>query len=248
MNGCILCLRNYETSCHLLLVCVVSFVTLLSRFCSAYMESNFSSWFNASWVLIGSLISNFPSCNICMFKGKGRILWKVYWVAVLWSIWLERNSRCFRTKASSLEDFSCLVKGGVHLGLQCFLNSSLMQLMILWEIGARLLWISPRIIIRYVWQPPLGSFKLNFEGSALGSPGVLGQLRLVDWSKIIKAIMAFCSPADSCFAYQAKASSLLFGLKLAKERSLFHLCHQLGFFGLILPLEDWGYYGGNCWF
>lgn len=131
VNGCILCLRNYETSCHLLLVCVVSFVTLLSRFCSAYMESNFSSWFNASWVLIGSLISNFPSCNICMFKGKGRILWKVYWVAVLWSIWLERNSRCFRTKASSLEDFSCLVKGGVHLGLQCFLNSSLMQLMIL---------------------------------------------------------------------------------------------------------------------
>lgn len=51
-----------------------------------------------SWVLPRELVDLVRSWNVFKISKKGRMLWKMVYPAVCWTLWLERNQRVFETK------------------------------------------------------------------------------------------------------------------------------------------------------
>ena len=86
VNGCPMCLRDEESVDHLLLNC----------------KSAQSLWmaiiggFGCCWALPQSLPPAFPSLKgSTIGDPRGKVMWRLSFLAVIWTIWRERNSRCF---------------------------------------------------------------------------------------------------------------------------------------------------------
>lgn len=185
---------------------------------------------------MGSLLDHLQNWQFYPFHGKGRLLWQISWVATVWSIWLERNNRCFRNKVSSIGDLSNLIRWRSALRaivLPKFRSYSAGVVQELVDVNKD----HPNILsMRISWQPPpRGVLKQNFDGSAHGAPASSG----MDW--VIKndrneSLPAFSGPAAFGFAYATEAAALLFGIKLVKERNFLPdviegnlECHQFDF-------------------
>ena len=97
-------------------------------------------------------------------------------MANIWTIWKERNLRCFECKYSEVDKLPDKVKYLVATWvspLHTFKGILVNTIMHNWkEVAfsrAYHQWISPR------WcPPPIGALKLNFDGSAAGNPGLTG--------------------------------------------------------------------------
>ena len=85
VHACLLCLADEESVDHLLLHC-----RLTKALCPCIFID-----FSCSWVLLQSLPKLFQQwfCPISRFKGK--TIWRLSFLAFIWTIWKERNIRCF---------------------------------------------------------------------------------------------------------------------------------------------------------
>ena len=97
VNVCPMCLRVEETVDHLLLNC-----TKAQFICRSMVE-----WLDCSWVFLQSLQDLFQAWKAPSGGPRGKELWKLSFLAVLWTIWKERNSRCFEGASNSQR---CLVE------------------------------------------------------------------------------------------------------------------------------------------
>ena len=97
-------------------------------------------------------------------------MWKLSFVVTLWTIWKERNVRHFEGKSSSVDSLPEKVKLLVALWVSphpLFHDFSIDSIMVNWK-GMRFWSCS-------IWlPPPVAHFKLDFDGSVDGNPGLAG--------------------------------------------------------------------------
>ena len=91
-NGCPMCLRDEESVDHLLLNCKEA----------QSLWRAVVGWFDCRWVFPKSLIELFQAWKEPIGIPRGKELWRFTFLAVIWIIWKERNSRCFEGKESSV--------------------------------------------------------------------------------------------------------------------------------------------------
>lgn len=82
----VLCSRDEEDVHHLFIHCLFS-----SNVCH-----DISKPFGVVWVMPGSVKDLFDHWNYGFRSYRGKVIWKLMLVAVLWNIWLERNNRIFQ--------------------------------------------------------------------------------------------------------------------------------------------------------
>ena len=93
VNACPLCLVDEESVNHL----------LHRKLTNAHWSSTLKE-FNFSWVLPQSLSELFHQCYCPISSTKGKATWRLSFLACIWTIWKERNKRCFEGIDSSQED------------------------------------------------------------------------------------------------------------------------------------------------
>jgi len=101
VNGCYLCQKAAESNRHLFLHCTVT----------AKLWNMFYSFFGLSWVMPHSIKEAYESW--CCWKVDSTIkqTWKMIPAAIFWSIWRERNRRCFEGLSTPLHSLKaeCLM-------------------------------------------------------------------------------------------------------------------------------------------
>jgi hypothetical protein len=93
INKCFMCKKDGESFDHLLLHCEVahaSWCNILSRL-------------GLSWVMPSSVL-DLCACRCSSGKTMSAVVWKMVSICIFWSIWRERNNRCFEDLESSLEE------------------------------------------------------------------------------------------------------------------------------------------------
>ena len=91
VNGCPMYLRDEESVDHLLLNC----------------KSAQSIWmaivggFGCCWVLPHALPELFQAWKAPIGDPRGKVMWWLSFFVVIWTIWKERNLRCFEGIASN---------------------------------------------------------------------------------------------------------------------------------------------------
>ncbi|CAM8953600.1 unnamed protein product [Rhodiola kirilowii] len=98
---CVLCNSEQETADHLLLHCRWSWN--LWALCLSW-------WGSCSWVMPKSSRSLLESWTVEGVSRSHKRLWKTFGYAIMWTIWEERNLRCFQNKIRSAGEISELVK------------------------------------------------------------------------------------------------------------------------------------------
>ncbi|KAL9664080.1 hypothetical protein QQ045_019477 [Rhodiola kirilowii] len=101
--ACVLCGLAQESTDHLLIHCEWSW----------YLWSYILSWWGGVWVWPKSSKILLESWEVRGVSSTHKGLWKILCYATLWSIWEERNARCFRNKRSSVTSVGELVKARV---------------------------------------------------------------------------------------------------------------------------------------
>lgn len=100
-NRCFMCQRNAESHSHLFLHCTVA----------ASLWNMFLSLFGLRWVMPQNFREACESWNLWKVNSSFRKIWKMIPAAISWTIFNERNRRCFdgiSTAVKSLKAF-CLV-------------------------------------------------------------------------------------------------------------------------------------------
>lgn len=163
---------------------------------------------------------------------------------------MEKNSRCFKNEASSAEEFLNLSNGGVLLGL----GASGFQISLGGKNYAGLdggyFWLSYFLLFSSrLANSSICFFKLNFDSSALGVPRPAGIGSIIKERWVARWLLW---PIGICFAHEAEASALLFGLKLCEDRIFFplilkgfSLCNLVVFCGILPSLEVGQHLRGN---
>ena len=88
VNVCAMCLSEEETMGHLFLNCEVAH--LLWR---SVMDC-----FGCSWVFPNCIVESFQAGRSPVRLHKGKEMWGLTYLAVIWTIWKERSLRCFEGK------------------------------------------------------------------------------------------------------------------------------------------------------
>ena len=94
------------------------------------------NWFGCSWVLPNSLPVLFEAWSNPSMVPRGREMWKLSFLAVLWIFWKERNAGCFEGIVSSVNLVSDKIKLSVAFWLSTnplFHGFSLDQVMLNWK-------------------------------------------------------------------------------------------------------------------
>lgn len=146
---------------------------------------------------------------------RGRILWKLFFLVAIWSIWKERNMICFGGKGVNdsllVEKVKRLVVSWASpipqfKGISAnFINQHWKEVA---DSNLHFVCISPR------WRPPIGAVKLNFDGSAFGNPGraVVGGVIRNEEGTIL---LSYSGPAGFCSINKAELLALSIGLNEA---------------------------------
>ena len=97
VNACLTCLREEESVDHLMVNCKTA----------QYIWNAVVKWFDCCWVFPNPLSELFKALKAPTGALRGKELWSLTFLAVHWTIWKERYSRCFEGAAISE---TCLVK------------------------------------------------------------------------------------------------------------------------------------------
>ncbi|XP_057815151.2 uncharacterized protein LOC131028820 [Cryptomeria japonica] len=183
--------------------------------------------------LSSNLLSYFMAWPLLYSSSSYSSLWIVAPSIVVWSIWLERNSRNFKHKSASLEEvldkiqssISEVVFSYIHKNLDHMRSFSHWDNWVTWKWsslhpmpshGALTAGLSSLVKRRMTkWSPPPQfAFKLNFDGASKGNPGKsgIGVVIFYHTSKIIKAVGKYIGLISNNVA---KFQVLSFGLELA---------------------------------
>lgn len=160
VNACPMCLAE-ESIDHLLLNCNFAYVIWTSIF----------SGFHFSAPLHQSVPALFEFWGLGVGSKRGRSMWKLSFLAAIWSIWKERNRRCFEGKVANVNMVVEAVKRSVALWVSLlpqFKGISMPSIFQNWKETADSCPHSMRHTPRW-FPPPRGSLKLNFDGSACGN-------------------------------------------------------------------------------
>ena len=65
--------------------------------------SNIFSWLGLSWVMPSSIL-DLCACWCSFGRTKSAMVWKMVPICIFWSIWRERNNRCFEDLECSMEE------------------------------------------------------------------------------------------------------------------------------------------------
>ncbi|KAL9683503.1 hypothetical protein QQ045_015325 [Rhodiola kirilowii] len=99
---CVLCNSERESDDHLLLHCPWSWKLWTLSI----------NWWGASWASPGTVKCLLESWIVAGVSKSHKRVWKTLGYAILWSIWEERNNRCFQMKRRTVEEIGELVKKG----------------------------------------------------------------------------------------------------------------------------------------
>lgn len=95
VNTCPMCLADEELVDHLLLRCRVA----------QEIWSHVLRLFHCGWVFPNSFLEVFQARDLRCTLVRGRLMWSLSFLAVIWAIWKERNDRCFEgSKCCSAEE------------------------------------------------------------------------------------------------------------------------------------------------
>lgn len=140
-------------------------------------------------------------------------MWKLSFLASLWTIWKERNIRYFEGKPLSVDSLVEKVKLLATLWVSpypLFQNFSIDSLLFNWnEIDFS---IQVRSQICSLWSsPPLTYFKLNFDGGVDGNPVLVGIGRVICDSSSLN-VVSFSGPVGHCSINKAELLAVRQGL------------------------------------
>ena len=145
-------------------------------------------------------------------------MWKLSFLVAIWSLWKERNSRCFKGKSLDVNKIADNVKHLValwvsHLPLLKGISTNIILLN--WDVVALSCPVSRRIYPRW-HPPPHGPLKLSFDGCTTGNPSVAsvgGFIRDEDGN----IIPSYSGPAAVCSINEVELLALNIGLRHASR-------------------------------
>jgi hypothetical protein len=92
VNRCYMCKKEGESVDHLLLHCEVAHA----------LWCNIFSRLGLSWVM-PSCVSELCACWCSSGRTRSAVVWKMVPICIFWTLWRERNNRCFEDVESSME-------------------------------------------------------------------------------------------------------------------------------------------------
>eukprot|EP00268_Persea_americana_P001989 TRINITY_DN10594_c1_g1_i3.p2 TRINITY_DN10594_c1_g1~~TRINITY_DN10594_c1_g1_i3.p2 ORF type:complete len:169 (-),score=19.94 TRINITY_DN10594_c1_g1_i3:360-866(-) len=145
-------------------------------------------------------------------------MWKTSFLVVIWTLWEERNSRCFKGVSSSKEAMAFKVKYLIASWVSVlpnFRGYSIDDISRCWKEVVFTHPILPWVC--HTWKPPpLGNLKLNFDGSAIGIPCQLGIGGVFGDSAGVKLI-SFWGPSGFKTVNEVEMIALRRGLREADK-------------------------------
>ena len=126
VNACPMCLEDEESIDHLLLWCNSA----------VKIQNTVISWFGCSWVLPKQIEDLFMAWKSPIRSNKGKGMWKITFLAVIWHTWKERNARCFKGTAMNRESICGKIKFSVAQWVlinPIFRDISVDQIMFNWK-------------------------------------------------------------------------------------------------------------------
>ncbi|XP_077252938.1 uncharacterized protein LOC143892304 [Tasmannia lanceolata] len=214
IDHCALCIESGESVDHLFIHCKVArevWGRILERF-------------GMNWVFPSSIKELFEGWPCNPWGKKGKTLWWLSLLALLWVLWIERNNRVFEGKAKS--SYFLFIKV-IALSISWARALPLFQFVSafdLWE-GWGVVCNSKETInvTSQVWRsPPVGLVKLNFDGSSLGNPGPAGIGGILrDCTGAV--IKAFSDPIGIADSSEAEVRAVHQGI-LSMERNRLGSC------------------------
>ena len=100
VNACPLCLTDEESVDHILFKCNFAHSTW----------SVVLGWFGCSWVLPNSLSDLFEAWICLSMAPRGKEMWRLSFLGMVWIILKERNARCFKGIASCVNSITEKIK------------------------------------------------------------------------------------------------------------------------------------------
>ena len=126
VNGWPMCFRHEESVNHLMLNCKTT----------RFIWMSVVGWFEFCCALPNSLLELFQAWKAPIGDSRGKVMWRLSFLAVIWTIWKERNLRCFKGIASSESNVVEKLKFFVALWVSInasFRGYSLQQTMYHWK-------------------------------------------------------------------------------------------------------------------
>ncbi|KAL8535021.1 hypothetical protein ACS0TY_010878 [Phlomoides rotata] len=155
------------------------------------------------------------------FSPQVTALWRLCIVTIVWVIWDQRNKRTFEGSYAMGFFFACHLLGIIREageGINAAMRNSMEDLVILSACGVK--GRPPRAPnIRCVrWQvPPINVIKINIDGGAAGSPGLLtGGEVFRDNFGVFRGCFAVSHGRG--FAFEAELATTLFSIELAHDK------------------------------
>jgi hypothetical protein len=113
VNRCYMCKKDGESVDHLLLHCEVAHA----------LWCNIFSWLGLSWVM-PSCVSDLCACRCSSGRTKSDVVWKMGPICYFWTLWRERNNRCFKDVESSMEAIIASFLYPLYLWTAAYLSPS----------------------------------------------------------------------------------------------------------------------------
>ena len=204
VNASPTCLANEESIDHLLLNCSLNQRIWRSIF----------SWFKFCGPLPNSTPSLFGFWRLGVGSKRGQVMWKLSFSAAIWSLWKERNLRCFEGKSSVVSKIVDNVKHLVALWacpLPLFKGILISSILLNWDVVALSRTISRHFFPRW-HPPPHGVLNLNFDGSTSGNPGMASVGGVIHYEDG-NIILFYSSSASVCSINKVKLLALNIGLQ-----------------------------------
>lgn len=130
-----------------------------------------------SWVLHYKISQLFATCRLAVGSARGRVMWQVSFLAIIWLLWKEKTLTCFEGQGSSsstalLRKVRLIVASRVSIPSFKIFLSPLFQ-----DVGKRLhsCWgLSLKASLDTIHLHWALS-KLNFDAGAIGNLGLAGK-------------------------------------------------------------------------
>jgi hypothetical protein len=113
VNRCYMCKKDGESIDHLLLHCEVAHA----------LWCNIFSRLGLSWVM-PRCVSDLCACWCSSGRTRSAVVWKMMPICIFWTLWRERNNRCFEDVESSMEVIIASFLYSLYLWTAAYLSPS----------------------------------------------------------------------------------------------------------------------------